>query len=82
MNPWRPVSDPPPLVDDGWGQSKPVLGFDRYGDIRIVIYYPPGWCEETRDGDDTVDATGEIIYWMPLPPPPMGEIADAREKQQ
>lgn len=86
MNTWRHVSNPPVMDqnDCGWPTSKPVLGFDRVGNMLVVTReqidpdFPAVWY--TSDSERWT-VTGEILYWMPLPPPPMGEIAIAKDEQ-
>ena len=68
---WRPVSDPPQMIEDeiGWLTSKKVLVWPLMEAARLTQSdeeYPPMW----RTGRSGWDITNVVTHWMPLPEGP------------
>lgn len=53
------------------GESSNVLTADDAGIVRMLYFNGSNWCRPTGELYIPLSEVGEIVYWMPVPKPPM-----------
>lgn len=53
------------------GESNNVLTADGAGTVRMLYFDGSNWCRPTGEPYVSWNEVGEIVYWMPVPKPPM-----------
>ena len=74
---WKPVTEPPELVGGDWGEltSEPVLVFTNSESMKVATFehWPADELRWMTTCSERWDITNDVLFWQPLPEPPVGE---------